>query len=206
MVKRHAGLILISMGIWAFSLQVLAQPVSWLDRSLSNWNRESNALPVLPEPGEAKLSSTRESLPRGGSPTRKCGGESCCTKRLETIWPCAELWDDDSIHGAGRLRWDVPPAGLSGVCVFGRQVCRNAFSRSDELAYRRVAYESSPGPLDSHYCRVCPLSRFRPTLLPVKDEHSRIPGPKRRSSCSYGCKRHDEAGGSDAGANWRKSG
>jgi len=93
--------------------------------------------------GAAKLSSTRESLPRGGSPTRKCGGESHCTKRLETIWPCAELWDDDSIHGAGRLRLDVPPAGLSGVCVFGREVCRNAFSRSDELAYRRVAYEGS---------------------------------------------------------------
>ena len=50
MVKRHAGLILISIGIWAFSLQVLAQPASWLDRSLSNWNRERKALPELPEP------------------------------------------------------------------------------------------------------------------------------------------------------------
>ena len=34
--------------------------------------------------GAAKLSSTRESLPPGGSPTRKWGGESCCTKRVAT--------------------------------------------------------------------------------------------------------------------------
>lgn len=50
MVERHAELILISIGIWAFSLPVLGQPASWLDRSLSNWNREDKGLPALPEP------------------------------------------------------------------------------------------------------------------------------------------------------------
>ena len=50
MVMRNAGLILISIGLWAFSLPILGQPASWLDRALSNWNREDKGLPALADP------------------------------------------------------------------------------------------------------------------------------------------------------------
>ena len=178
MVKRHAGLILISMGIWAFP-EVLAQPVSRLDRPQSNWNRESNALPVLPEPAP-------QSSPQPESRCREEVRQPASAAERAVVRRGWKLYGPVQSYGTTKVFTAL--AGFDGMCrPLGYQafVCsgdryRNAFSRSDELAYRRVAYESSPGPPDSHYCRVCPLSRFRPTLLPAKDEHSRIPGPKRR--------------------------
>lgn len=51
MVKRNVRLILMWIaGMWALSLPTPAQTTSWLDRSLSNWNRDGQNLPIFPEP------------------------------------------------------------------------------------------------------------------------------------------------------------
>jgi hypothetical protein len=144
-----AGSILISNGRWTFLCRSWPNPCSG---SIVYIQREPGRrrAPGIPEPAPQKLSSTRESLPRGGSPTRKCGGESCRTKRLEAIWPCAELWDD---HGSRR--WPASSVPMN--------------SRTDGSITRVHLVRST-----TITGRVCPLSRFGPTL-PVKDEHSRIP-------------------------------
>ena len=205
MVKRDAGLILISIGIWAFSLPVLGQPASWLDRSLSNWNRDGKVLPELPEPA-TQSSPQPESRCREEVRQPTSAAERAVVRRGWKLYGPVQSYETTMVFTA--------LAGFDGMC---RPLGYQAFVYSEG----RYAGTLSPvpmnsrtdgsltrvhlGPLDSHHCRVCPLSRFRPTLLPVKDEHSRIPGPKRRSPGSGACKRHDEAGGSDAGANWRQS-
>ena len=204
MVKRHAALVLISMGIWVFSLPVLANrrhgsivpyPTGTAIGKRSRYYRNRRA----------KLSSTESRCREEVRQPASAAERAVVRKGWKLYGP---------VQSYGTTIVFTALAGFDGMC---RPLGYQAFLYSEgryagtlspvpmNSGSGRVAYESSPGPLDSHYCRVCPLSRFRPTLLPVKDEHSRIPGPKRRSPCSYGCKRHDEAGGSDAGANWRQS-
>jgi hypothetical protein len=102
MVKRHAGLILISIGIWAFSLPVLGQPASWLDRSLSNWNREGKGLPALPEP-------TPQSSPQPESRCREevrqpaSAAERVVVRRGWKLYGPVQSYGTTMVHGAGRL-------------------------------------------------------------------------------------------------------
>lgn len=133
MVKRHAGLILISMGIWAFSLQVLAQPVSWLDRSLSNWNRESNALPVLPEPAP-------QSSPQPESRCREEVRQPASAAERAVVRRGWKLYGPVQSYGTTIVFTAL--AGFDGMC---RPLGYQAFVYSED----RYAGTLSPVPMNS---------------------------------------------------------
>lgn len=126
--------------------------------------------------GAAKLSSTRESLPRGGSPTLKCGEKAVVREGWKLYGPVQSSGTTIVFTALAGFDWMCRPLGYQ---AFAYSEERYAGTLSPVPMNSRTDGSLTRVPLDSEHRRVCPLSRFRPTLLSVKDEHSRIPGPKR---------------------------
>jgi len=133
MVKRHAGLILISIGIWAFSLPVLGQPASWLDRSLSNWNREGKGLPALPEPAP-------QSSPQPESRCREEVRQPASAAEKAIVRKGWKLYGPVQSHGTTIVFTAL--AGFDGMC---RPLGYQAFVYSED----RYAGTLSPVPMNS---------------------------------------------------------
>ena len=133
MVKRDAALVLISIGIWAFSLPVLGQPASWLDRSLSNWNRDGKVLPALPEPA-TQSSPQPESRCREEVRQPTSAAERAVVRRGWKLYGPVQSYETTMVFTA--------LAGFDGMC---RPLGYQAFLYSEG----RYAGTLSPVPMNS---------------------------------------------------------